>query len=954
MAIINRFDLGLVTGVDPMYLLTAQATKLLDANIERVGMQSARAPRHIGEAKMSFYQFPILDSEPQEFHVTSSSRFRSYAEFQGALCYSDGGPECKITTGEMDGADFKWNTMGVEAPVGTIVAELATLEHLVGADTTLNIHGFPSAGFIVSSTIRYRVLEESSGVIYTHTIYNNTGYSTVDWVLPSAGYKVYRELLTEYGDYSDDYVLVNDPLQTTFTDGLVDVSNNITATTKEISIPSGHRLSVLGAAAFQCTYTITVLDDKVKLFVNNLHKIEGSSWTTTPLSINLTSTDLGARGLASTFVHDDILYNMVQLGEQFCVYKLLDATVTEVFNSSAPVSTEFFKCTTVEYNSIVYFFSPSEGLVGEFDGSVFTQAEKMPKFPYAKAEDSVYSLITGTNEIYALLNERHVATIRYFTLPDFTISLTKTERVSTDIVRGLGGTSGSILYDDVEEEVVFPVHGSTVKFKPTTADLTRPTGRPVSIPKSASSELVDIEVASDVDKAFAVIDDDTLQSMSGTESNAAKSKSLLNSVLLGSASTFSSVSSRPAILGVPLEHLTNQSLSGTFVYTVAQVVEGGGAEGPIMDVSSNPVSVHKGSVIVDTSGVTHAEPLRLYRTGGYLTRFTMVEDIDLPETYYDTRADMTIALGRQGVIDYVYGPPENLSWLTEHKGMLFGAVQNTLYWCEPGNAHGWDKLNSFIIVDRDITGLASTGNGLLIFMRGRIKLLQGESRLTFSLRTVTNEKGTIDSQSIQAVKRGALFFSEDGLCFTDGSSVQELSYDILGPQRFDTISSCATNRSYYAIVKAFTTDLLRESMVILRYDFGKAPVFSCLSADDISGVGIINGQLAHSTGELLYETLSQSERTFNYKSGLITDQAPTMIKEFDRIRVVGVFRGTLYIYIDEVLVLKEELTLSSAAGVYNSHIKKEANKGKAISFEILGKGFIGSFEYSLTGRRTTK
>ena len=938
MPIINRFDGGLATGIDAIYLNNSQSTKLLNANIERVGVKSALEPTKIGEATKSFYQFPILDAEPEEMFVASSQDNRSYAEFMGALCYSNGGPVCKVTTGIMndEGVDFLWKTIGIEAPEGELTVEVLGLKHISGASATLFVNPAPFTGAIVSSTIRYRIVDDA-GVVYTHSIPDNTGFSTVDFIFPSVGYKVYRETLTWDAEYSDRYILVFNGATDSFTDGQVEVDEKDNPFVKvSVKVKPSHRLSMLGSKSYQSSYSIFSDGITSKLIVDSLQYVTvAGKWSTVDLQSSIVLEEAGDelhRGIASTFVYKDKLYIMAMLHNTFNIY---DAQGTIICGSSNGISPEFFKSTTFEYGDLVYLPNPKEGYIGTFNGSVFRAIEKPDlAFPYANAEDSIFVLQKGTNKVFAILNDRHVAYIREFTLPDFTMTATREERIEIPLIRGLGGTSNSDMSSI--DFVYFPVHGRIVKFSP----------EKYAIAKVPSPAKTSTDSDSTLGKGFFF----DLMGLTG-----GVIMGNLFGDIGGDIGEFGMLEpAKTARFRNGVEEWFNEpTLTGTYLYNVAQKTPDGSSEGPMMDIESTPIDIYRGHVIIDVSGVTHTEPLRLYRTGGYLTRFTMVEDIDAVGNYIDKRTDVTIALGRNGNVDYVYAPPEGLQWLTEHRGMLFGAVGNTVYWSQPGQLNAWDELNSFIIVDRNVTGLASVGSGLLIFMRGRIKLLMGDSRLTFALRTVTNEKGTIDSYSIQAVKGGALFFSEDGLCFTDGSQIQELSYDILGKKGFNTSDSSTTNRSYYAILNSFTSNLLLEARYLLRYDFGKAPVFSLLSADKVEGIGEIDGKLAHSYEGELFNTLGYGDRIFNYRSGDITEGMPTMIKEWDRVRISGTFIGELFVYIDNKCVMKEKLNLKTV-GVFNSHIKKEDNKGKAIAFEVLGKGAIESIEYSITGRKTTK
>ena len=921
MPIITNFSGGLVTGVDPIYLDTTQSSVLLDAKIDRVGMQSELQPEYIGEAGKSFYQFPIYDSDPEAFLISSSADDRTYAEFQCQLAYSDGGPVCKITGGEIDPltGEFIWYTMGVDPVEGTIVARAITVdEDISGGSITINVG---VGGHLQAQQIRYRVVD-ANDTVYIHDLFDNTGNSTATITLPDDTYKVFREVLDSYGGYTNKFLLVG---QGSFVDGLVEINDEYTyVQEEEVADFSGHRLSLLDSLSYSVTYEQVVTDDKTVLNISNLYSINASKvWATYPIDIQLSlDTEEAVVGIASTFVFDGSIYIMAKLGKLFKIYKYSDLSL--VVDTESDIDAEYFKGTTIEYADELYMFNLIGGKVAKFNGSTF-EIEDFVEFPYAAAEDTVLTLKEGTNEVYGLINTRHEANVRKITLPDLGLELVDEERVGTAVIRGLGGTSGSVFTDG--DFQVFPVHNVMIKYSPTTHQLIEDIGNSTLIP--------------------------TLTSRKGFTMNTASSTLVV--------SVYTALLAELANIGIWENDLENEptwfnlrTITGTILYNVAQKTPDGLSEGPIMYVGSEPLNIYLGHIRVDLSDITHDEPLRLYRTGGYLTVYTMVEDVDPTTLYIDKRDDVTIALGRNGDLSYVDAPPEGLKWLTEHNGLLFGAVNNVLYWSLAGQSNSWDLLNSYAVMDREVTGLASCSNGLTIFMRGRSKLLTGATRAEFAIRALSNSKGTIDSKSIQAIDNGVLFFSEDGLCFTDGSIVQELSFSALGNQKFNVVDSMVTNRSYYALLSEYTNSSLNIARVILRLDYGtEVPIFTLLSADGVDGLGMVHGKLAHSSDGRLFDTLSGEDRVLNYKSGRMSEGYPTMVKEWDRVRVTGRFKGILKVSIDDVTVMEELIDVTNN-NLVNKHIPKRVNKGKYIMFELIGTGFIASIEYTITPRKTVK
>jgi len=915
MPIINRFDSGVAIGVDKHYLDPTQSTVLVDANIEAYGVRSAKLPTDIGLADRSLYEFPIKESEPQEFHITSSDRWRSYAEFQGRLVYSDGGPQCKVTDGDLKDGDFKWNDVGSKATEGDIVARPYLLSDIPGAKAKLKVGAKPKDGKINVSQIRYRLVD-SHGTVFIGDIRNNTGNATVKFTLP-AGVKVYRELIDEWGGHTDKFLFVG---AGNFTDGLVDIDDayEFIASSK-IAEFSSHRISLVLGKPYSVPYKILKSVGDAVLKVSSVYELTASdTWTKEDIDIEVhhlnPPTDISA--MASSFALSDTLYILTRIGNNYGVWK---KDGTNVVNTTFPIDDEFFKCTTIENNGVVYFFSPAKGRVLIFDGMTLV-IKTMTKFKYAKAADSVYTIKGDT--IYAILNDRHEANIRKIQLPSLKVELTGLARVKIEKIRGLGGTSGCVFTDG--DFQIFPIHKGIISYSTLSGQVIEADVRGANIP--TKSKFKGFTYFNTLIRAIAHRDDEL--------------------ALLYKWNIIHAHS--PAAIPV----FDERTLTGTFLYNTGQETAQG-QHGPIMLTESNPISIHKGHMKVDLSKVTHTTELRLYRTGGYLTEYKMVEDIDPTNTYADKKDDVTIANHPTGSYNYKDAPPEGLMWLTEHKGRLFGSVGDMLYWSEPGDVDSWDRVKSFMILDREITGIASAVFGLVIFMKGRIKLLSGNAPQDFNLSTVTNSKGTLDGRSVQSAREGVMFFSEDGLCFTDGRQVVEFSYKLLGSRNWNVIDSTTTDRSYFALCENFMKGTLNPARVIMRVDLEEAPKFSFLEADNVEGLGYVNGKLAHSKGGNLFDTLGSGERIFNYKSGNISEGAITMVKEWNRVRVSGEFIGLFIVRIDDREVIIEEIIV----GIHdelNFHIPKGRNKGKSLSFEAVGTGIITSIEYSITPRGTTK
>ena len=937
MPVISDFSGGIATGVDEFYLSPKHSVALVNANVNRIGLISIPNEKKVKVGRRWFYQFPIVDTTPQEFFITSSDNYRSYTEFNGYLCYSNGGPECRYTEGEMneEETDFIWYDMGVDAPEGRISARPLVLEDLPGATATIRPQ---EDGYINIEHVKYRVVntEDNTETIYIMDFEDNPGEAVVDWVVPEDT-EVYRELVNVWDEPVGRYLIVNEDedgnLLQEFTDGTDHIFyETVCERNSTVDNKASHRMVYMNGEGYTLQYSVDtkieveertesvcdncgVCTDKIirtnkyvtTCSVDTLYKVGEDRYTPMQVSVKLSMEDpkSGLFAIASPFMYREILHILIRVGNKTVVYSSLDPT--PIYETDTVfIHSEFHKCSTAEIGNSVYFFHPKEGKIMFFNGAFLTMGT-MPVYPYATANNSVFSGRDGF--VYAILNAATEANIQAFTLPDMTPILTGKKRIRLPRITSLGGTSGCNMNEG--DYVILPTSRQLIRYNPDTNEVKK-LPQPLIYPSGKVKGFVynerEIKCVSEYVIAFCREDEKEMP-----------------------------------------KELDIKALNGSILYNVSQQTQDG-LDGPIMESEHNEVDIEYGHMRVDLTDIEHIYDLRLYRTGGYLTRYTMVEDETPDDIYIDRRDDVTIALGREGLYEKVNRPPEGMQWLTAHRGHLFGAVGNKLYWSEPGSLNYWDAVTNMLLVDKEVTGLASGFNGLIIFMRGSIKLLAGSEPLQFNLKTVSMSKGTTKSLSIQAAGGGALFFSPEGLCFTDGITVKDLSYDMLGSIDFNVLASAVTSRSYFALVDNWMES--SHEYVVLKQDINKDPLFTTLEGDFMETLGLIDGQLAHYEDGYIYESYSgDAVRTLTYRSGKITLNEPTMIKEWDRIRITGEFIGLLTVYLDDKIILSDVVDTETP---YNVHIPKSINKGKSMSLHIEGAGDIYSIEYSITGRSTTK
>jgi len=296
---------------------------------------------------------------------------------------------------------------------------------------------------------------------------------------------------------------------------------------------------------------------------------------------------------------------------------------------------------------------------------------------------------------------------------------------------------------------------------------------------------------------------------------------------------------------------------------------------------------------------------------------------------------------------------------TDNKWEIFNNGVNryddylTIRWSELGKPLVW-LGNSWLNMDAPITGIGTSGNGLLIFSLTETFSLMGTESEPFTHRLISGSQGCVDFRSIKEWNGSCVYASIEGICISDGGIVELISYPKLGI--YNMLASLG-GRSYKSVADSElmgsslvgnTYFLLFKSGTILKVDLLNG-IFTEMNSPML-GLGMYNGQLhgvdkARNLNLMPYQV--GGDKYYSITTGLITEGAITNLKEYDKVRVNIGGTATIDILIDGKIVIKN-YTLSN--GVTMVGIPNEKNKGYAIQFTIGGIGSLHSIEYTLRGR----
>ena len=387
---------------------------------------------------------------------------------------------------------------------------------------------------------------------------------------------------------------------------------------------------------------------------------------------------------------------------------------------------------------------------------------------------------------------------------------------------------------------------------------------------------------------------------------------------------------------------TFSAFNGTYQYTYTYYNENDGTESaPVRptkerDIDSGAIEL---SFLFSSSDpqVTHK---RIYRVGGNVTQFTLVDEIpDSQTTYVDSKKDSEL-VGDLLESDNYYEAPTNLRFLSESYAMLFGAVGPTLRFTPVGKPNAWPPEYS-IEFDSDITGLGPVANGLLVMTKYATFIVTGTGPLSLAQQTLRGDQGCIDHRSVQQVTRGMLCWaSADGLCVSSGNNVEVITKNMLGRVELSPVSSAVVDEVYYCLNSDGTT---------LVWDFRFKPTFYNLNLG-VSSLAVANSQLygwQSGIQHLMFK--GENKLDILYKSPRFIEGSMTLPKTYKKFYFSHKGDIIINILIDDIVVATKNLTGKDTTEVMVPQAKQ---RGYYVQFEVQGTGDLLEIEYTASVNRS--
>ena len=393
---------------------------------------------------------------------------------------------------------------------------------------------------------------------------------------------------------------------------------------------------------------------------------------------------------------------------------------------------------------------------------------------------------------------------------------------------------------------------------------------------------------------------------------------------------------------------------------------------------------------------------RIYRIGGYLPYFMLVDMILPAALPYTDSIDDTQIDGRQLQTLRNGPPPPGLHYFTEMNGRMYGAVGNILYFSALGNPDSW-YIYDIIPCKDSIRGIAKVPGGLLILGYTWCNILKGNDPTNFVLKVVSDKVGIIDAASLSYVDQVAIWLSNHGIVMSDGYTVKQLTADkVENLEGIYPIGAITMNNVYYMAFKPFLfpedslfpsnglypdspqgTGGLSEGVIVIDFKRGNGYSYKLLDYPNVMYLDTLDGEIGVITGtpdqhaldcdgsgfpdcdafmlcgsyELGYvgkydiDLITELHRwaTLDYISPLLVDGSTTTLKEYDKVRISykGKFTITIMFDNDRVLAVRElDFTEGFQFEDVIIGIPNSDNTANSIRFRVTGVGVIKGIQYS--------
>ena len=288
-----------------------------------------------------------------------------------------------------------------------------------------------------------------------------------------------------------------------------------------------------------------------------------------------------------------------------------------------------------------------------------------------------------------------------------------------------------------------------------------------------------------------------------------------------------------------------------------------------------------------------------------------------------------------------------LRGLIEHKATLFAYKGSYVYFSKPGRPNIWNELQC-VTVNEQITGLASSPLGLMIFTKNCTYLLGGTDRVNYTISNLSKSIGCTYPTSVANIKNAVIWIFEGDVMLSIGSTINNLTK---GRYKFDDSRTFARLQVNNAITIGDVYYIFTQQRVV-KLDFSlNHPIITEMDIAD--AYGMRNGSDLYFVKDkqlygAYYGTIERSNMIV--KTAKFTGGSMDIIKEFNSVNVVYKGKFKITVYIDDEVVVTQDFESTRKQDVANIGIPVDFNEGLGIYLKFEGYGKIYSYRYIFDNR----
>lgn len=344
--------------------------------------------------------------------------------------------------------------------------------------------------------------------------------------------------------------------------------------------------------------------------------------------------------------------------------------------------------------------------------------------------------------------------------------------------------------------------------------------------------------------------------------------------------------------------------------------------------------------------------IRIYRVGGTLTSFTLVEEIAGTSVNYldniaDTAVEGTILSSQDNAV-----PTGPMTSLISAYAMLFGAVGSTLVYTDPGAPEYWPAEYS-IPFPSTISGLAAVANGILVMTRVETYLVSGTGPLVLSVQLLSGDQGCIDPKSVQVHKANAIWASHNGLAMSSGSGIDVITKSKLGYLDLSPIRSSVMHDEVYYVSSADPSPGTAPILAVdFRYGGAVFKSFDFITIGSYVTFFRDNTTLYYSSGAFKYIPFSNTDNpeTLYYTSPRFIEGKASENKTYKKFYFYVEGEMRIDIMIDDEVVATKTTTPGTKDAIV-LQVPQSKQRGFFVQFQFIGTGTIYEYEYKAASRQ---